>query len=411
MFAVTGDETGLCKDVCVEGEGTALSWGGGQSREHGVDRMCWLDDAVQDRGVVVALRSGSLQHWSPSHAHSSAGGGGAGATPARCVGSFEGRAAGLQALSASGRASESPSLVLCNEEGCVQLMDLAPAKKHKELSFSTVAEWGVGGPVHQMRLEPTEGVITVGGNEKDLSLWSLETQQSLFKAKNVAHDKLELRVPIWITDMQFTSAPGGGRFGIVTGTGHGHVRLYDTAARRAPVHSIDVGEFPVSAIELSPDKQTLFVGDTTGGMNSYDLRTWRHLGRFQGPAGSVRALSCHPSLPYVSCVGLDRFLHVFHQSTRKLAHKVYLKQRLTAVLFSEQIPAPAADSEGSDASDGEAYSELDGSDSEAEELGSGEDASESGEASDDMLGNGEELGGYGKMKIVNAPAAKRLKRR
>ena len=131
MFAVCGDETGLCKDVPVDGKGSPVTWGGVQSRELGVDRLCWLDSTNQERGVVAALRSGSLQHWNPAQGRDGTADDGAGAASATCVaqprrevGTFEGRAAGLAALSR--REAGAPSLVVCNEAGTVQVMEHAP---------------------------------------------------------------------------------------------------------------------------------------------------------------------------------------------------------------------------------------------------------------------------------------------
>lgn len=84
----------------------------------------------------------------------------------------------------------------------------------------------------------------------------------------------------------------------------------------------------------------------------------RHSGRFRGVSGSVRSISCHPTEPLISVVGLDRFLRVFDINTRFLHSKVhslfscpqtflktvffqvYLKQKLNAVLFSAANAAP-----------------------------------------------------------------------
>lgn len=48
-------------------------------------------------------------------------------------------------------------------------------------------------------------VIAVGGRENDLALYNLETQEAVFKGRNVANDFLNLRVPIWVADMQVDS--------------------------------------------------------------------------------------------------------------------------------------------------------------------------------------------------------------
>lgn len=64
--------------------------------------------------------------------------------------------------------------------------------------------------------------LAFGGNENDLKLYDQTTLQCIWKAKNVPHDNLRLRVPIWITAVAFiqpetTSISTGAH--IVTGTG------------------------------------------------------------------------------------------------------------------------------------------------------------------------------------------------
>lgn len=42
----------------------------------------------------------------------------------------------------------------------------------------------------------------MGGRENDLALYDIETEEPVFKARNVPNDWLQLRVPIWVTDMK-----------------------------------------------------------------------------------------------------------------------------------------------------------------------------------------------------------------
>ncbi len=45
-------------------------------------------------------------------------------------------------------------------------------------------------------------MLACGGRENDLAVWDIEKQATVFSAKNVKHDKLNLRVPVWITGVQ-----------------------------------------------------------------------------------------------------------------------------------------------------------------------------------------------------------------
>ena len=54
----------------------------------------------------------------------------------------------------------------------------------------------------KMKLVPNSSKIITAGKEHDLQIWDLNKPltQPIFRAKNVPNDKLELRVPIWVTD-------------------------------------------------------------------------------------------------------------------------------------------------------------------------------------------------------------------
>ena len=44
--------------------------------------------------------------------------------------------------------------------------------------------------------------IAIGGRENDIALYDVETHDRIFQGRNVPHDFLNLRVPIWVADMQ-----------------------------------------------------------------------------------------------------------------------------------------------------------------------------------------------------------------
>lgn len=65
-----------------------------------------------------------------------------------------------------------------------------------------------------------KNIIATGGNEHELQLFDLQKQQRTFRGKNVPHDWLQLRVPIWISDIDFL--PNSEQ--VATVGKHGHVR-------------------------------------------------------------------------------------------------------------------------------------------------------------------------------------------
>ena len=68
----------------------------------------------------------------------------------------------------------------------------------------------------------------------------------------VCPDKLGLRVPVWVNEVGFTPDSGPQPV-LVTGTGYGQVRLYDTRAQRRPLFSTEYGTEPITALDLTPD--------------------------------------------------------------------------------------------------------------------------------------------------------------
>ncbi|EEY54879.1 uncharacterized protein PITG_08441 [Phytophthora infestans T30-4] len=231
------------------------------------------------------------------------------------------------------------NVVLARADGVVESYEAITRAVWDSTSSANSARWcnaRTRATCCMMRLESaTQTVIGVGGKEHDLNLWSLETQQVLFKAKNVTHDKLDMRVPVWVKDLRFLSSPGNSNgHRVIVGTGHRHVRIYDSNTKRRPVQQLDnFGENPIQSLCVSPDETQVYVGDTAGNLDILDLRTLKHMGRCTGPVGSIRDIACHPTLPYIAAVGLDRMVHVFDVNSRKYRHTIYAKQRLNSVLF------------------------------------------------------------------------------
>lgn len=71
------------------------------------------------------------------------------------------------------------------------------------------------------------GVIALAGKERELEVWIAEKSndtedkpcwKQTFIAKNVKNDRNNLRVPVWITDLQFLSDKEDGSFRILAVT-------------------------------------------------------------------------------------------------------------------------------------------------------------------------------------------------
>ena len=131
---------------------------------------------------------------------------------------------------------------------------------------------------------------------------------------------------------------------LVVGTAYKELRIYDVRAnsiqRRPVLFTSDkdkerIVEHRITAVCPLSKYHSVIVGDAAGFMCSVDLRNIQHgvKGRYNGPAGSIRQIVQHESLPIVACVGLDRMLRTFETRKRKMLDCVYLKQRLNCMLF------------------------------------------------------------------------------
>eukprot|EP00041_Stephanoeca_diplocostata_P002250 m.24827 g.24827 ORF g.24827 m.24827 type:complete len:322 (-) comp13112_c0_seq4:312-1277(-) len=109
---------------------------------------------------------------------------------------------------------------------------------------------------------------------------------------------------------------------------------YDRKAQLRPVFNITIGEYAVGALTVTPNGNEVIVGDVSGGVTSYDLRTGKAVAKFKGLVGACRDIQCHPTLNYVAACGLDRHVRIFNINTRSCVRKFYLKTRMSCLLFS-----------------------------------------------------------------------------
>ncbi|XP_064621391.1 WD repeat-containing protein 74-like isoform X2 [Lineus longissimus] len=212
--------------------------------------------------------------------------------------------------------------ISCVESGALRVWDESGAVKTEIEAGENVCK------LVQNRWKPN--LVATGGKENDLKVWDLSNPTDvLFKAKNVKHDWLNLRVPVWILDMSFL--PDSQK--VVMATGHHQVRVYDPSAQRRPVLSMEFDEYPLTAMGLVANEYQVVVGNTHGKMGLLDFRKGKLLHCFKGFAGGIRSIECHPTLPLIASCGLDRFLRIHDLNTKKLLHKFYLKSRLNCLLM------------------------------------------------------------------------------
>ncbi|KAJ1788775.1 Ribosome biogenesis protein nsa1 (NOP7-associated protein 1) [Coemansia sp. RSA 2399] len=207
----------------------------------------------------------------------------------------------------------------------------------------------------RMRTHPKHtNVFAVGGREHELSIWDIDavrlaettcggsyakpTSAPLFKTKNVADDNLGLRVPVWVTDMQFLSDDAASPR-VAVSTGHRQIRIYDAKTGARPTHNWDgVSKHPIYHILASHMKPELFFADNMGNFQQLDLRMGKVVGGYKGIAGAVRSMALSEDGTMVAEAGLDRFVRVYEtDGMRRLLHRAYVKQRVTHVLWDWSV--------------------------------------------------------------------------
>jgi len=213
--------------------------------------------------------------------------------------------------------------------------------------------------VTSMDIDSTGRRVVAGGRERSAVLIDAETGNQLWKAKNLPpHPQTLLSPPIWSTAMMFLSPTGtesisGSADLLAIGTAYKQLQIYDIrtdAVQRRPV--LFTPEWDSSKRNLLDHRVTslcqlssnsIAIGDAAGYIHEIDLRKitrnksdrsiGANIGRFTGPAGSVRQLIKHETLPVLACVGLDRMLRLYDLKNRKQTACAYLKQRLNCMLF------------------------------------------------------------------------------
>ncbi|XP_029812095.1 WD repeat-containing protein 74 isoform X3 [Suricata suricatta] len=273
-----GTETGILKGVNLQRKQAANFTAAGQPRrEEAVSALCWGPGG--ETQILVGCADKTVRYFSTEegrfqgHKH--------------CPGG-EGTFRGL--------AQVDGTLITCVESGIVRVW----RDSDKEASPNPLLELSVGPGVCRMRQDPAHPhVVATGGKENALKVWDLQgSEEPVFRAKNV--------------------------------------RVYDPASpQRRPVLQATYGEYPLTAMTLTPGSNSVIVGNTHGQLAEIDLRQGRLLGCLKGLAGSVRGLQCHPSKPLLASCGLDRVLRVHRiRNPRGLEHKVYLKSQLNCLLLS-----------------------------------------------------------------------------
>ncbi|XP_076824627.1 WD repeat-containing protein 74-like [Clavelina lepadiformis] len=308
-----GAETGLLKSVnLIKKVATNHFYKENYGKEQGICCMCWKNQ--QKESLFAAHKNGVIRQFDMKtksflELH-------------KQIPEFESEKETVIGLQTTEKA-----FISATSSGHVRLWDFDA----KEPSISLNA----GANLECMTFNQNSDLLATGGKENLLRLWDINSaKEPIFKAKNVRPDWLQLRIPVWITNIKFL--PDSDK--VLTTTGTHSLRIYDPKSQaRRPVLETEYSEYPITAAAVTERKPNqVIVGNTRGEVASFDVRKFKHVVRsYKGFAGSVRDIVCHAQLPYFFSCGLDRHLRVHHENSSKVVHKVYLKSRLNRLLATD----------------------------------------------------------------------------
>ncbi|KAK9369567.1 hypothetical protein V1509DRAFT_619842 [Lipomyces kononenkoae] len=300
----------------------------------------------------------------------------------------------------------------CTATGKLVMRDLHSISDSTNDYFTLLGE-----PINAFRVHPKQpNIIAYGGKERELEIsiiqnmhpresdssesdrpssWyiaAIPTGRSLshrkvWKAKNVKNDELDLRVPVWISDIRFLDVNRNSEtdFRVVVSTRFGHVRVYETKYSRKPIVNVEVGDHPLIALSPYINDHEIIYCDTNSTTARFNLINGRKGGHYSGAAGSILCLDsffpeqeqeqCERTaadedamasaarlhsgeVPLLATGGLDRFLRVYNLQTRELVAKVFVGAKLSAVCIvdgNSAVPSePMSERESDEEDDKEA---------------------------------------------------------
>lgn len=174
-------------------------------------------------------------------------------------------------------------------------------------------------------------LFAVGGKERELSVFDiLNTKPNssidnlikpIWQAENVENDELDMRVPVWVTDIKWLSLIDANK--LIVSTGYAQIRVYDRKKQNRPIIEHKIGEFPIKNFEVF--KNQVIFADTIGNLTAMAIEDGSVLGKYKGIAGSVTCAKVNSHNPFIACTSKDRFLRVYElDGKRKIVQKVYI---------------------------------------------------------------------------------------
>lgn len=179
-------------------------------------------------------------------------------------------------------------------------------------------------------------LIATGGKERqnNLKVWNLETNECIFKTKNIPNDFLQLEVPVWDSDVGFIDGNC-----LATCSRYGYIRAYDMRKQRRPIGIYTNVKEQIGYTSLALHGNIIICGSTLGIARAFDIRKMNQiLHTFKGFSGSITDIAVDETGKYLCSGSLDRYVRVHEIESTALMYQCYVKSKATRVLIRQGLP-------------------------------------------------------------------------
>uniref|UniRef100_A0A060T9A9 Ribosome biogenesis protein NSA1 n=1 Tax=Blastobotrys adeninivorans TaxID=409370 RepID=A0A060T9A9_BLAAD len=224
--------------------------------------------------------------------------------------------------------------LICSEKGTIERLALKEQDGKEAYDVEQVVyslEPGKTVSAFAVNASKTGYSVAIGGEELDLQVLEVqfgdekEPIKSVFKAKNVKNDRLNMRVPVWITNIAFLSDSK-----LITSTHYGQLRLYDITKARRPAISAKVSDREIKAMAMAAAEGSVIVTDNHSNVSKYSIDNFEPKGKYHGSTGAAQDVHASQG-GYVAAAGLDRYLRVYDLNTREPVGKIFVNSQVSAV--------------------------------------------------------------------------------
>ncbi len=163
-----------------------------------------------------------------------------------------------------------------------------------------------------------------------LLLYNIEKDKIEFKGKNLPHDELGLRIPIY--DTSLFEVKNNNRL-IYVSTGYGEIRLYDLRASPKPSLNKKISKYKINIITSSKynNNDNIIFGDCRGNCSMLDIRKSFHTCKnFKGNSGSIKDIICVDDKDIAIVGGYDRFVK-WYDYAHNIDDRIFVKHKVNSL--------------------------------------------------------------------------------